>query len=168
MNQVKFYTPPNPDDKKDLYNDKEPQKFNVVVTDMPVYKDWRRYHDVEFIKKFDQSFETLRDDPDAAIQILYAAHVANILGELDLRKLRQLCMTIFRKYKRSFPKLVDKQGRSNKSVFLAYVKKRLDSHALDLLDEEEDLDNRKYVFTDFQDDFEREHKKHEFEHLKTP
>ena len=52
--------------------------------------------------------------------------------------------------------------------FLAYVKKRLDSHALDLLDEEEDLDNRKYVFTDFQDDFEREHKKHEFEHLKTP
>ena len=65
------------------------EKFWVLVTGMPVYKVWQRYQDGGW------SSDALICDPDAGRQILYAARVLKLLGELDSGKLRKLAQACF-------------------------------------------------------------------------
>lgn len=167
-NQVKHFTPPNSDEKKAMHGATRTETFQVVVTDMPVYKVWRGYFDGEFVRNFASSFPSLLDEAEAGRQILYAAHVMSLLRDLDSEKLRQLATACFPKYKRSFPRLVDKHGRCNKEVFLAYLKKRLDDHAVEIFNLEEDKANPKFVYPDFVTMRERHYKRDELKHLKTP
>ena len=88
--ETKFFSPLRSDEKKAVHGATDPIKFKVVVTDIPVYKDWRRYHDAEFVVNFNESFEALSGDPDAALQIIHAALVADLLKDLDSEKLRRL------------------------------------------------------------------------------
>lgn len=96
-------------------------------------------------------------DPDAGLQIIYAARVVDLLPELDSEKLRKLAQKCFPTYNRQFPRLEDKQGRCNKAVFLGYLNKRLDDHAMEVPPE--------FVYDDHVHQREREFKMHELEHL---
>jgi hypothetical protein len=68
----------------------EIRKFDVVITDLPVYKEWHRIHHAEFVKKFNDYHMSLMQNPKDAKQILHAARVIEVLKELDVNKLRDL------------------------------------------------------------------------------
>jgi hypothetical protein len=52
VNKRMTYTPPDSDATRRMHGINEIHKFDVVITDLPVYKEWRRFHDAEFVKKF--------------------------------------------------------------------------------------------------------------------
>lgn len=124
-NVVKVFTPPNSAEKEAMHGATKTQVYKSVVTDMAVYQAWRRYHDGEFIRQFNKSYEAFMEEPDAGLQIIYAARVVDLLSdpELDTEKLRNLARKWFPKYSRSFPRL------SNKAAFFEYLYKRLEKHA---------------------------------------
>jgi hypothetical protein len=154
VNKRMTYTPPDSDATRRMHGINEIRKFDVVITDLPVYKEWRRFHDAEFVKKFNDYHMSLMENPKDAKQILHAARVIEVLKELDVNKLRDLMKKVFPRYKSSFPKLKDSRSVEE---FLKRVDRRLEEDAQSAPVE---LVKQDWVDTD-----EKVHKTHEMDHI---
>jgi len=140
--------------------------FPVVICDMPVYQQWRKYNGGQFVQHFDNCSKELAADKDIGLQTLHAARVMGLLRSLDQVKLRELALKVFPKYKRSFPCLT-KHGACRMEAFLEYLNKRLDAHAAFVETKEEDPANPKWCFyEDRVSSTERYHHKDEYHHVK--
>ena len=162
---VKSYIP-NSDEKKVMHGARgEDESVLVVVYDMSMYKSWRRCLDAVFVDDFNlRSKELSREE---GLQTLHAARVMDLLRSLDAEKVRDLSLRLFpRKYKKSFPRLKDKDGNCQKEVFLTYLNKRLVDHVkLELENDEKRTEEEKVVCPDRVGQHEREYKQGEYEHL---
>lgn len=163
--EVKMYTP-DPEEKKAMHDPHDSdQEIQVVVYDMRVYQSWRGYHDGEFIRHFNNTWERLADLPDIAKQTLHAARVMNLIHLLDPQKLRSLCLKAFKQYKNSFPRLTDKKGNNQISRFLAYLEKKLDAHVAKVWELEPDQQNPQWVLWDVVSNRERSYKENEYDYI---
>jgi len=140
--------------------------FPVVICDMPVYKQWRKYSGGQFVRNFNDCATELAADPDIALQTLHAGRVMGLLRSLDQEKLRNLARATFpKKYNRCFPRLTDKHGACQKDAFLEYLEKRLDAHAAFMETKEDDPEEPKWCFEDCVKYEERHHHGDEYHHI---
>eukprot|EP00977_Amphora_coffeiformis_P015562 scaffold4554_cov178-Amphora_coffeaeformis.AAC.11 len=102
-NQTATYTPPNSDETRRMHG-VEIRKYDVVVTDLPVYKKWRRYHDAEFVNMFNTYHVSLMENSNCAKQILHAARIMEVLKEVDVLNFREVAKTYSPVTNALFPK----------------------------------------------------------------
>jgi hypothetical protein len=154
VNKSTTYTPPDSDATCQMHGIHKIRKFDVVITELPVYKEWCRFHDAEFVKKFNDYHMSLMENPKDAKQILHAAQVIEVLKEIDVNKLRNLMKKVFPHYKSSFPKIKDLQS-------VEEILKCIDR----CLEEDAQLAPVELVKQDWVDTDEKVHKTHEMDHI---